>query len=188
MGNTVGGERQQGTLPLLLASPARRVPLFLGRALPVILNGFLVSVVALVGGALVLRVHLPASVWLPLAVAVAVCTFSCTGLGLFCAALALRVRETAVLGNVFFGILLVFAGINVPLDKLPAWMAATGQWLPLTHGIDAARRVATGTALPTVGTDLGREAAVGALYLLLGLGMLAWFERESRRRATLDSY
>jgi len=32
MGNTIGGERQQGTLPLLLASPAYRIPLFLGRA------------------------------------------------------------------------------------------------------------------------------------------------------------
>ncbi|HEX6872002.1 MAG TPA: ABC transporter permease, partial [Micromonosporaceae bacterium] len=40
MGNTIGGERYASTLPLLLASPARRIPLFLGRALPVILNGF----------------------------------------------------------------------------------------------------------------------------------------------------
>ena len=82
MGNTIGDERQQGTLPLLLASPARRIPLFLGRALPVIVNGFVVAVVALGVGALLLQVRLPGSAtWLPLALVVAVCSFSCTGLG-----------------------------------------------------------------------------------------------------------
>jgi ABC-2 type transport system permease protein len=188
MSNTIGGERQQSTLALLLASPARRIPLFLGRALPVILNGFLVAAVSLAGGALALRVALPAGTLAPLALAVAVCTFSCTGLGLACAALALRVRETAVLANVFFGVLLIFCGINVPMANLPGWMAAIGEWLPLTHGIAAARRVAAGAALSTVAPGLTREAATGTLYLLVGLALLGWFERDSRRRATLDTY
>ena len=39
--------------------------------------------------------------------------FSCTGLGLVTAALAMRVRETAVLSNIFFGVLLIFCGVNV---------------------------------------------------------------------------
>jgi ABC-2 type transport system permease protein len=58
MGSTIEGERQWGTLPLLLVSPARRIPLFLGRALPVILNAIGVAVVGLAGGALLLRVYL----------------------------------------------------------------------------------------------------------------------------------
>src|SRR5664279_1062324 len=39
MGNTIGGERNSQTLSLLLVSPARRIPLFVGRAMPVIVNG-----------------------------------------------------------------------------------------------------------------------------------------------------
>lgn len=186
MGNTIGGERQQATLPLLLVSPAGRIPLFLGRALPVIVNGLFVSVVALVAGSLLLGVHLDPTSVVPLALVVAVSSFACTGLGLTNAALALRVRETAVLSNVLFGVLLIFAGVNVPLDALPGWMAAVAHWLPLTHGIDAARRVAAGATLGDVRGDLLAEAGLGLLYAAAGLAMLALFERESRRRATLD--
>jgi len=187
MGNTIGGERQQGTLPLLLASPAHRIPLFLGRALPVIVNGFGVSAVALAVGALLLQVPLPPASLAPLALVVAVATFSCTGLGLVTAALALRVRETAVLANVVFGILMIFAGVNVPLDTLPSWMGSIAAWLPLTHGIAAAREVAAGASLSSIRTGLFVEAGLGALYIGIGLAMLAWFEREARRRATLET-
>jgi len=132
MSNTIGGERYSQTLSLLLVSPARRTPLFLGRALPVIVNGFVSSLIALVVGAIALRVALAPSTWLPLAVVVAVSAFACTGLGLVTAAVALRVRETAVLANIVFGILLIFCGTNVPLSALPGWMAAVAGWLPMT--------------------------------------------------------
>src|SRR4029453_14363520 len=50
MGRAITGERQQGTLPLLLASPARRVPLFLGRSLPALVNGFFSAAASLSAG------------------------------------------------------------------------------------------------------------------------------------------
>ncbi|HEU4676986.1 MAG TPA: ABC transporter permease [Motilibacteraceae bacterium] len=187
MANTIGGERYSQTLPLLLVTPARRVPLFLGRSLPAILNGFAVAVVGLVLGALVLRVQLPAGSLLPLALVVTVATFSCTGIGLLTAAIALRVRETATLANIVFGVLLVFCGVNVPVAALPGWMAAVSPWLPLTHGIIAARDVASGAAVSAVGGLLAREALLGVGYVVLGLALLAWFERESRRLATLET-
>ena len=185
-GNTIEGERWSQTLGLLLASPARRVPLFLGRAFPIILNGLVVACVALVTGALVLRVSLPVSSLLPLGVVIAVSAYSVTGIGLVTAALALRVRETAVLSNIVLGILLVFCGVNVPLPVLPGWMAAVAGWLPLTHGIEAARGVAAGAALSDVTSATLTELLIGTLYILLGLVMLAYFEVESRRSASLE--
>ncbi len=186
MGNTIGSERQFHTLGLLLASPARRVPLFLGRSLPVIVNGWAVSALALVVGALLLRVRFPVGSWLPLLAVVAVASFSCTGLGLATAALAIRVRETAVLSNLLFGILLIFCGANVPLSALPAWMASVSHWLPLTHGIAAARGLAAGESWSEVAGLVRAELLVGLLYVVVGLVLLAVFERESRHRATLD--
>ena len=108
--------------------------------------------------------------------------------GLVCAALALRVRETAVLANVVFGFLLVFCGANIPLDLLPGWMAAVSPWLPLTHGIEAARRARRRRGLGDVGGLLLKEAGVGAAFLVIGMLMLAYFEWESRRRATLETF
>ena len=40
---TIGGERWTQTLSLVLVSPANRFALFLGRALPLIVNGFILS-------------------------------------------------------------------------------------------------------------------------------------------------
>jgi ABC-2 type transport system permease protein len=188
MGNTIGDERQEKTLGIILSTPAPRVPLFLGRAIPVIANGFLVALFSLVVGGAIFSIDVPASAYLPIAVVTLVTSFSCTGLGLVCAALSLRVRETAVLANVIFGILLVFCGVNVPLETLPEWMQSVSPWLPLTHGIAAARTLADGATLSSVSGLLAREAAIGVLYVLIGMAMLSYFEWESRRRATLEVF
>jgi ABC-2 type transport system permease protein len=186
MGNTISGERYSQTLSLLLASPARRIPLFLGRAVPVIVNGLACALLSLLLGALVLGVGFPVGSVVPLVVVVTVSAFSCTGLGLVAAALALRVRETAVLSNLVMGVLLIFCGVNVALSALPGWMAAIGRCLPLTHGIQAARRLASGDSWSQVSGLVATEALIGVAYLLVGMAMLRWFEVESRRRATLD--
>ena len=54
MGQAIGGERRFQTLPVLLASPANRLALFLGPAVPTILIGFLVATIAFVFGAAIL--------------------------------------------------------------------------------------------------------------------------------------
>ena len=82
MTQTIAGERYQQTLGFILVSPARRLPLFLGRALPVIVNGFVVSVFALVVGGALLDVDIAAGAWPSIAFVTALCAFSCTGLGL----------------------------------------------------------------------------------------------------------
>ncbi|MGH3736643.1 MAG: ABC transporter permease [Micromonosporaceae bacterium] len=187
MGITITGERNSGTLPLLIASPARRLPLFLGRALPVVLNGFLVAVFALVAGALILQVHIPFEAWSGVAVAIAVCAASCTGLGLLAAAVALRHREAAVSSNIIFLVLLIFAGVNVPIDAMPGWMQGVSGVLPLTHGIQATHKLAAGADLSSIDNLLGMELAVGGCYAVFGMLLLFWLERESRRKATLDT-
>lgn len=186
MANTIAGERWTQTLGIVLVTPARRLPLFLGRSLPVVVNGFFVSMFTLVVGTLLLDVHVAASAWLPLAVTVAVAAASCTGLGLVTAAIGLRVRETAVLSNVLFGVLLIFCGANVPLDRMPAWMGAVGNVVPLTHAITAARDLAAGRSWSSVAGLVGTEVVIGVVYAGLGLAGLRYFEAESRRRATLE--
>ncbi len=186
MANTVAGERFTQTLGIVLVTPANRVALFLGRSLPVVVNGTIVSMFSLVVGALLLGVRFPASSWLPLALVVGIAAVSCTGLGLANAALGLRVRETAVMSNVLFGLLLIFCGANIPVDALPAWMEAVSRWLPLTHAIQAAREVAAGGTLGSSAGLIGRELGLGVLYGVLGLVALRLLEVEGRRRATLE--
>ena len=187
MSNTISGERFQQTLGFVLATPAGRLPLFLGRSLPVIVNAIAVSIFSLAVGSALLGISIPASAVGPLALVIAVCAASCTGLGLLCAAIGLRVRETATLNNIVFGVLLVFCGANVPLSTLPGWMSTIAQGLPLTHGIEAARRLADGQSLDDVGGLIAAEALVGLIYMVVGYGLLRFLEWQSRRLATLET-
>jgi ABC-2 type transport system permease protein len=186
MSQTIADERFFQTLGPILISPASRVPLFLGRALPVILNAVFVAAFALFAGGLILSVTFPAASWLRLAPVLAVAMFSCTGLGLITGAIGLRIRETAVLSNVLVGLLLIFCGADVALSTLPGWMATVSRELPLTHAIEAARLITAGGALRNVRGLLGREALIGVAYTLAGFAMIRYFELQSRRLATLE--
>lgn len=186
MTNIIAGERHQQTLGSILITPAPRLPLFVGRALPVVVNGFFVAAFGLLVGGAIVGIDVPASSYGPIAVVAAVSAFSCTGLGLTSAAIGLIVRETAVLSNIIFGILLVFTGANIPLDQLPGWMATAAQGMPFTHGIEASRRLADGAALRDVLGLTGTEALIGAVYATAGFVLLRVLERHSRKHATLE--
>jgi ABC-2 type transport system permease protein len=186
MTQIVSEERYQQTLGFILVSPAPRLPLFVGRALPVVVNSFFVSAFTFVVGAALVDAHIPSGAIGGIALATAVAAFSCTGLGLFVAAIGLVVRETAVLANVVFGLLLVFTGANVPAERTPAWMDAVGGVLPFTHAIAACRRLAEDASLGEVAGLVWTELGIGCAYLAAGYLGLLWLERLSRSHATLE--
>jgi ABC-2 type transport system permease protein len=186
MTQTISEERFWQTLGPILISPARRMPVFLGRALPVIVNGLFVAAFSLFVGGLILGVTLTGSEWARLFPVLLIAAFSCTGLGLITAGIGLRVRETAVLSNIFIGLLLIFCGANVAISSLPNWMATIARGLPLTHSIEAARAVAAGASLHAVRGLLGKEVVIGIIYSAIGFAMIRYFEHQSRRLATLE--
>jgi ABC-2 type transport system permease protein len=65
---------------------------------------------------------------------------------------------------------------------------AIASYIPLTHGIAAARRVAGGASLGSVDGQLLRELAVAAAYLVVGLALLRLFEWDGRVTGSLDRY
>jgi ABC-2 type transport system permease protein len=187
MTQTIAGERYQQTLGYILITPAGRLQLFLGRSLPVILNGALVAAISLLVAGALLGIDIPTSAFGPLLVVVLVTAFSCTGLGLVNAGIGFRVRENAVLSNILFGLLLIFSGANVDVDSLPQWMQAISQAAPLTHGIEAARRVADGSGLGDVSGLVLAELLVGTIYAVIGYGIVRFMEWQSRVHATLET-
>jgi ABC-2 type transport system permease protein len=183
---TVGGERWTQTLAPLLATPANRMALFLGRALPHIVNGFIVSAFGFAIGRLLLDFH-PGPGTIPeLALVVLLSTTTCTAFGLVVGALGLRWRDVFTIANPAYFLMLLFCGVNIPLSALPKWMQVVGSGMPLTHGIAAARRVAHGAALSSVDGLIAKEAVIGLCYFAVGYVLLRVFEAEGRRRATLE--
>jgi len=186
MGFAIDGERWTQTLSAVLATPANRAALFLGRGLPVLLNASVTSATGFVGGALLLGFRPPLSSIPGLALLVLLASFACTGLGMLTGAVGLRMRDVPIIANLSMAVLLIFCGVNVPLDKLPHWMHLAADGLPLTHAIAAARRVADGASLGSVATSVLVELGLGFAYLLLGFALLRWFELEGRRHGTLE--
>ena len=43
------------------------------------------------------------------------------------AAVGLRMRDVPIIANLTMAVLLIFCGVNVPLDKLPDWMHAVAE-------------------------------------------------------------
>jgi ABC-2 type transport system permease protein len=183
----ISGERWFSTLSPLFATPASRGAVFLGRGLPVIVNAGFVCIVSFVAGALILHVHIdPASIP-ALAVVIAATSISCTCFGFICGPLGLRWRDAIIAVNLLDAILLIFCGVNIPIESLPAWMQTVSEYLPVTHGLRAARRVADGAALGDVGGLIAAELAVGAAYLAVGFVWLRHLELVARRGATLEN-
>jgi len=186
MGFAIDGERWTQTLSAVLATPANRAALFLGRALPVLVNAALTAATGFIGGALLLGFRMPWSAVPAMAALLLLASFACTGLGMLTAAVGLRMRDVPIIANLTMAVLLIFCGVNVPLDKLPDWMHSIANALPMTHAIAAAREVADGASLASVRPDLLAELALGSIYLAAGFACLRWFEHEGRRHGTLD--
>jgi ABC-2 type transport system permease protein len=188
MGHSISGERRSQTLPVLLASPANRLAVFLGRTLPAIINGLLVSAFCFLVGAALLNVHLSAPVLYRLVIAVVLCAFSCTALGVVVGSIGLRGRNVSVIADLLTGLLLLATGANVPIPRLPEWGQHVSSLLPLTHGIEAARQIVGGSSISAAAHPLILELLTGAVYLVAGIALLRLLEHEGRRASSLDTF
>lgn len=182
---SIQGERFGGTLTAVLATPANRIVMFAGRIWPAVLTGFLTSTVMFGVGALIADVRIPISSVPALFVAMLVTSLSCSAFGLVIGAVGLRTKEATLLANLVLYAMLLLCGVNIPLGSLPTWLQYLGHALPMTEGIEAARR-----ALAHPDQDLWllivQELFKSLCFLVLALLLLHVLERSSRRNATLD--
>lgn len=188
MGQAIAGERRFQTLPILLASPASRLALFLGRAIPSLVNGFAVAAISFAIGVWIVGVHFARGTIAALAVVLLSSCFACTALGLCIGSLGVRGRSVGLFADSISGSMLIVSGANVPFARLPHLLRTISSGIPLTHGIEAAREIATGATLSHVAPLLGKELLIGAIYLAAGMSMLAFFEREGRRTGALERF
>src|SRR5204862_6456212 len=86
----VANERWFGTLGPLLASPANRLAIFLGRGVPVLVNGLVVSAFGFLVGVVLLDFRPGTGAIAPLVLVVLVSTISCTAFGMLLGSIGLR--------------------------------------------------------------------------------------------------
>ncbi len=176
---TIGGERDFRTLPYLVASPAARGPLFLGRSLVHIIDGLLSTLAALLLGAFFFHVNLGRAN-LPLtALCILLLSFTSCGMGLILGSLSLRTREAWTITTMVTIALYIFSGVNFPVSILPGALQVVSYSLPLTRGIEAARLAMSGANWAAVQSLFLGELLVGTIYIFAGYLLFNWFEKLS---------
>lgn len=182
----IANERRYGTLSNVLLSPRSRAAIFLGRGLPYVLNGMLISVVVFVCAAVFLGWRVSPGVPPMLLLVLLVGSLSCTAFGLVVGSLGLWLRDVFVIPNFTAALLLVVTGVNVPASRLPDGVRLVGEWMPLTHAVAAARGVAGGAGISDVLPELFTELAIAVGYTLLALALMGLLEIGGRRWATVE--
>jgi ABC-2 type transport system permease protein len=186
--NITGEEKQEGTLTPVLASPANRLPLFVGRAMFQVLNGIATVFIALFYAWAVFGVDFSGTNWSSLITVVVLTSLTMVGFGLMLSSLGLYLRTSMVIANIFLFIGLLFSGVNFPVSYLPEWLQPLAYAFPLTYGTEAAREAVVGTSLVGMADLLISQMIVGTIALLIGYGIFAVFENLSRRLGTMDKF
>ena len=136
-------ERRSGTLERLLSMPMGRGDFILGYTLAFGLLAVLQTAVAVAYATLVCGLEIEGSVGLLFAVAVADALLG-TSLGLLASAFARTEFQVVQFMPVLVFPQILLGGIFLPREQLPGVLEAIGDWLPLSHAIDALTAVATG--------------------------------------------
>jgi ABC-2 type transport system permease protein len=183
---SISGDRWEGTLAYLFGTPANRLALFVGRAFMHVVDGMFGIVIGLTWGVLLLHLDLSQTDPAALALTIFITTLSTSGMGLLLGCMSLITRNVMFINNTVYFLLLVFAGVNIPVSSLPHWMQIISYVLPMTRGIAAAREIIAGESLKTVAPLLNGELLVGLLYIFSGYMLFRWFEYQAKRRGTLE--
>lgn len=176
---TIAGERDFRTLPYLIACPAPRAPLILGRSLVHMLDGLLSSIVALILGVLLFHIDLSQADLPLLAICIGLISVTSCGIGLVFGSWSLRSREAQTISGMVAIILYMLSGVNFPVEVLPRALQALSYALPMTRGIQAARLAMQGLSGPEVQFLIAGEMLVGLAYIVAGYFLFIWFEKLS---------
>jgi ABC-2 type transport system permease protein len=185
--NITSHDKWDGTLPLMLATPANRLPLFIGRAMLHVFDGMLSVIIAFAYAVFLFGVDFGLANLLVLAVVIFLTAFAMAGFGLLIGGFAFYYRNPLVFANIFTFVLLVFCGVNFPIQELPQPFQVISYAFPLTYGIEAGRRTIEGAALSVVAPLLGQMLLVGLISILLGYVFFRTFEHMARKTGRIES-
>lgn len=176
---TTDSEKQLGTMEHLLVTPANRLALHFGRGLVPILISLATVTVGIAYAVFLFGVHLAPSSVPSLAVSVTLTAFAMVGFGLLLGGVALYLRTSIILGNIFLFIGLLLSGVNFPVSQLPPVLQWIGYGFPLTWGLAAVRASVAGDPWGTVAVLWLAVVLAAAVSFALAIGLWKYFERRA---------
>ena len=185
--NITGHDKWDGTLPLVLATPAHRMPLFIGRAMIHVLDGLISVAISFAFAAFIFGVNFGQADVLVLTLTVFLTAFTMAGFGLFIGGLSFFFRNPMVFANIFTFVLLIFWGVNFPVQSLPTVIQPISYLFPLTYGITAARSAISGGNLIQIAPTLALQLVVGFAAMVIGFLFFRSFENNARKTGKMEA-
>lgn len=185
--NITGHDKWDGTLPLVLATPAHRMPLFIGRAMIHVLDGLISVAISFAFAAFIFGVNFGQADVLALTLTVFLTAFTMAGFGLFIGGLSFFFRNPMVFANIFTFVLLIFCGVNFPVQSLPTVIQPISYLFPLTYGITAARSAISGGNLIQIAPTLALQLGVGLAAMVVGFLFFRSFENNARKTGKMEA-
>ena len=186
--NLTSEEKWQGTLTPLIATPANRFPLFLGRATFQIFNGIASIAVGFIYATFVFGVDMSNANFLALGLVIIITSLAMTGFGLMLGSVGLFMRTAMIVANVFLFIGQLLCGVNFPVTVLPIWLQPFSYAIPMTYGTMAARSAVQGSSIIQLAPVLLQEIGAGAASILIGYLLFIGFVILAIRRGMLEEY
>jgi len=185
--NITGHDKWDGTLPLVLATPVNRLPLFTGRAMIHVLDGLLSAAISFFFAAMIFGVDFGQTNAPALIVAVLLTAFTMAGFGLLIGGFCFFFRNPMVFANIFTFVLLIFCGVNFPVENLPAAIQPVSYIFPLTYGLTAARNAIAGQNLLQIAPILAQQFIVGLAAIIIGYLLFRSFENNARKTGKIEA-
>ncbi|MCI4331462.1 MAG: ABC transporter permease [Thermoplasmata archaeon] len=185
---TTDSEKQAGTMEHLLVSPANRFALYFGRGLIPILISLATVTVGLSYAVFLFHAPLAPGALVSLAISVVLTSFAMVGFGLFLAGVALYLRTSIILGNIFLFLGLLLSGTNFPLASLPLPLQWAGNLLPLTWAVTAVRASMAGDPLGTLLPLWGLVSASAVASVAVAVVFWETFERRALATGTIARF
>lgn len=182
---TTDTEKNQGTMEHLLVAPSGRFPLYVGRGVVPVLVSLATCAMGIVYAVEIFHVPLPASEVPAVVVSVVLTALALVGFGLLLGGVALFLRTSIILGNVFLFLGLVVSGVNFPVSYLPWWAQDVGKAFPLTWGVAAVRATLEGQSLASVAPLWGWLVLSGVASYGLAMGLWGAFEQRALRTGSI---
>ncbi len=186
VGRVIMEDRDMGTLKLIIASPANKFLVFVGRGLMHIVDALITVLIGLFVGFIFFNLHIPLNNLFLFILAIVISIYSAMAIGHMISVVGLAFRDIIILLNVFEYLLIILTGASFPISRLPIFLQGISNFLPITRGIKAARLLLDSANRILVLKLLSREFLIGTIYILFGFFVFSFFESISRKKATLD--
>jgi ABC-2 type transport system permease protein len=179
---TLQNERYQGTLELLVGSPAPLAPILMSVTLSMATIGAYSFLATLLWGRFAFGIPIHIEAMLPFVLSMLAAILSVGALGFLLAVSTVRYRSAWAVGAALEMPVWLVGGFVIPLTTLPDWVRPLSYALAPTWGMSALKHSAFG------GAWLGDAAlcvGLSALYLLLGTLLCQRLLRSAREHASL---